>query len=450
MGDRASGNHTSMDQPGSARRGNPHQRHTDIGNRTVARFGGKADGTGLRQAAYGDANALNQLTFRTVPGAIVLTGSAPEALTLQGFIDGRPFSLDRQEGGLFFGEASAPNASWPVFAKCKVVGLNAGAVEDLVAGEQLLPQTPESFEYDADGNLTRDGRFTYTWDAENRLVAVETRREAFSAGAPKLRLVFGYDSDNRRFKKEVWQWDIPTAAFVLQSTSFFVYDGWNLIGELDAALAPQRLYQWGLDLSGSPQGAGGVGGLLAIRTVADGKTYYPAFDGNGNVMALVDAADGTVAANYEYGPCGEPLKATGPLAKLNPFRFSTKYHDEETGLVYYGFRYLGDGVWLSRDPAEESGGKHLYGFVRNRSVGAVDSNGLREYENYSGQEWYTPADALRDTSIVGTFTFEIRDYAENVANGSITVGVLVYRTGQLRLDYVDLSAKVLRGIEWVF
>ena len=40
------------------------------------------------------------------------------------------------------------------------------------------------------------------------------------------------------------------------------------------------------------------------------------------------------------------------MAKANPFRFSTKYQDDETGLVYYGHRYYdpSTGRWRSRDP----------------------------------------------------------------------------------------------------
>jgi YD repeat-containing protein len=30
----------------------------------------------------------------------------------------------------------------------------------------------QSFSYDGDGNLTNDGQFAYTWDAENRLKSV--------------------------------------------------------------------------------------------------------------------------------------------------------------------------------------------------------------------------------------------------------------------------------------
>jgi RHS repeat-associated protein len=59
------------------------------------------------------------------------------------------------------------------------------------------------------------------------------------------------------------------------------------------------------------------------------------------------------------GPFGEVIRATGPMAKGNPFRFSTKYQDDETDLLYYGYRYYNasTGRWLSRDPFEESGFK---------------------------------------------------------------------------------------------
>jgi RHS repeat-associated protein len=74
-------------------------------------------------------------------------------------------------------------------------------------------------------------------------------------------------------------------------------------------------------------------------------------DGNGNVAALVNADTGAVSAEYEYGPFGEPLRATGTIAKANPFRFSTKYFDVETGLENWGYRYGRIDIgWLSRDP----------------------------------------------------------------------------------------------------
>ncbi|HCL92873.1 MAG TPA: RHS repeat-associated core domain-containing protein [Verrucomicrobiota bacterium] len=96
---------------------------------------------------------------------------------------------------------------------------------------------------------------------------------------------------------------------------------------------------------------GGVGGLLAITDARQGS-HFCAYDGNGNVTALVKADGSGLTAQYEYGPFGEVLRATGPMAKANLFRFSTKYQDGETDLLYYGYRYYNasTGRWLSRDP----------------------------------------------------------------------------------------------------
>jgi RHS repeat-associated protein len=101
------------------------------------------------------------------------------------------------------------------------------------------------------------------------------------------------------------------------------------------------------------------------------------YDGNGNVAALVNAADGSVAAQYEYGPFGEVIRATGPLAFTNPFRFSSKYQDDETACLYYGLRFYNPSIarWLSRDPIAEKGGLNVYSFVRNNPVMLIDMLG---------------------------------------------------------------------------
>jgi len=66
------------------------------------------------------------------------------------------------------------------------------------------------------------------------------------------------------------------------------------------------------------------------------------------------------------------------MAKTNPFRFSTKYQDAETDLLYYGYRYYSasTGRWLSRDFIEEDGGFNLYGFVNSNPANSTDSLGL--------------------------------------------------------------------------
>src|SRR5581483_2917010 len=129
-------------------------------------------------------------------------------------------------------------------------------------------------------------------------------------------------------------------------------------------------------------GAGGVGGLLKVSYHgAQTTNCFVAYDGNGNVAALVNAADGSAVANYEYGPFGELLRATGPMARKNPLCFSTKFYDWESGNYYYGYRYYDPNVgkWFNRDQIGERGGKNLYGFVVNLPIMAVDSLGRQTF-----------------------------------------------------------------------
>jgi RHS repeat-associated protein len=179
----------------------------------------------------------------------------------------------------------------------------------------------------------------------------------------------------------------------------FLYDGWNLIAEyaLNASLSTLtlvRTYTWGLDIARTMSDAGGVGALLQITDHGTGRSFLPAYDGNGNVTALLNSSEttrivngvsttypaGSVAAAYEYSPFGEQLRADAPDSVVadQPFRFSTKYTDSETGLVYYGQRYYdpAQGRFVGRDPIEEKGGINLYAFVRNRPVNTVDVMGL--------------------------------------------------------------------------
>ncbi len=78
------------------------------------------------------------------------------------------------------------------------------------------------------------------------------------------------------------------------------------------------------------------------------------------------------------GPFGEVIRATGPMAKVNPLRFSTKYQDDDTDLLYYGYRYYNPstGRWISRDPAAEGAGANLLDFVANSPVSRIDAQGL--------------------------------------------------------------------------
>ena len=315
--------------------------YDNIGNRNWAKFGGDTNGNNLQTISY-TANSLNQYTGITTPGSLEIIGAAlaTNPVTVNGGV------ADRR-GEYFHWEISVANTNQPVWQNVTNV---AGTFTK--TGGAVFPANAPTLAYDADGNLSFDGIWSYQWDGENRLVAMwMTNGIANLAPTNQLRLDFAYDYMGRRVQKIVSTWG--TTNFVAQSTNRFVYDGWNLLAVVNPQSAILQSFVWGQDVSGTMTDAGGVGGLLMASI--SGTNCFAAYDGNGNITSLINATDKSLAARYEYSPYGELLRATGQFARQNSFRFSTKFLDEESGLVYYGYRYYSpfSGRWLSKDPSGE-------------------------------------------------------------------------------------------------
>lgn len=342
-----------------------------IGNRTSSKSGGDASGQNLRQTTYpGGANLLNQHLGRVNPSSADVVGAALPSATVT--VNSLP-TLRR--GEYFRGEASISASSTPVSQTVSIASTTGGTT----TGKLLWPSASETPQFDADGNLVADSLWSYEWDAENRLIRVTSQGNVPTDFRKRIR--FDYDWLGRRIQKSVQVWDSNINNYSSAETvTRFVYDGQNLVGQLDGGGALQLSFTWGPDVADSRQGAGGVGGLLSVRSHTGSTTgvYYCTYDGSGNVVGLVARSSGDTAATYEYGPFGEVIRATGPMAALNPIRFSSKYTDDETGLVYYGYRFYSPtaGRWVSRDPSQESGGLNLYGFVLNDPVNRIDPDGL--------------------------------------------------------------------------
>jgi RHS repeat-associated protein len=228
----------------------------------------------------------------------------------------------------------------------------------------------------------------------------------------------------------------------------FLYDAWNLLAEIDmspslpVSSSPRllRSYAWGYDLSGSEQGAGGVGGLVLVSSPssilhppsanASGSTLAPAYDGNGNIHAYLDCATGSPTQRMEYDAFGNEMTLDSVLegnattaSTTNhevPFRFSTKYTDSETGLSYYGYRYYSAemGRWPSRDPIGERGGINLYGMIGNDAVNRVDVLGLQP--SIEVQPKQAPKECCDKKGVKATNCFEIIIWAS--AGGSMAFG----------------------------
>ena len=109
-------------------------------------------------------------------------------------------------------------------------------------------------------------------------------------------------------------------------------------------------------------------------------------------MAVLDAT-GNKVAEYAYDPYGAPAATSGSTDQ--PYRYSTKMYDADTGLYYFGYRFYSPdlGRWINRDPLGVRGGLNLYAYALNNPLRYVDVDGLAPKDKLFGLpkrfwDWY--------------------------------------------------------------
>jgi YD repeat-containing protein len=113
-----------------------------------------------------------------------------------------------------------------VFKSNTVTRMTTSKQYDFLNRLSSISSTPSNaftYQYNADGNLLSDRRWTNTWDAENRLVGLTSLSTAPSGS--KLQLAFAYDYMGRRIQKTVYTNN--GTSYIGEYTNKFAYDGWN-------------------------------------------------------------------------------------------------------------------------------------------------------------------------------------------------------------------------------
>ena len=320
-------------------------------------------------------NNLNQYTARTNHGHLLVEGTSTNA-TVKVYETGSTEDTATRKNNYYFRDWDPDTTS--TASDYPEINIKEGTrVSD--TKNAWIPAVSESPTYDANGNLTGDVLWSYTYDEENRLITMTETSAAATAGFPDTTITFKYDYLGRRVEKKV------VRGTTTESHLRFVWRGWLLVAELNAASnnALVKTYTWGPDISGSFGGAGGNGGVLIFRdhTRTDNESFFPAYDAQGNVTGLIDTSGNLVAA-YEYDPFGKLIRYAGTRSTSMSLLYGTKYLDMETGLIYYGHRYYDprQGRFINRDPIGEEGGINLYGMVGNNPVNWVDYLGLCDSE----------------------------------------------------------------------
>ncbi len=230
-----------------------------------------------------------------------------------------------------------------------------------------------TYTYDNNGNLRTKSvggqTTTYSWDIKDRLVRIDFPDGTFAA--------YTYDAMGRRVSKR-------DRAGTL---TYYVYNGLNLAQELDAAGTAVASYVHdGLD--------------RPLSMTRGGATYYYIYDQLGSVVGLTDGA-GVLVVSYRFDPWGNVIATGGSNPNLaNPFRFTGREFDAESGLYFYRLRYYDPqvGRFISRDPLRTiTREPNAYAYVSNNPVSASDPQGL-DTEN---RRWWQTIVGIGTGLVVG-------------------------------------------------
>lgn len=194
-------------------------------------------------------------------------------------------------------------------------------------------------------NPDAEGR-SFAWAYENRLTQVVVLGQ--NGSTPNFR----YTPFGRRIQKSG-----PLG------TTNYLYDGFTLIEGIDSS--GNALARYAQDQ--------GIDEPLA--ELSSSTTSYYEQDGLNSVSSLSNGS-GALANTFTYDSFGTLTASTGTLS--NPFQYTGREFDQETGLYFYRARYFDQnlGRFISGDPVGFRGQDiNLYRYVKNQPSGFVDPSG---------------------------------------------------------------------------
>jgi RHS repeat-associated protein len=147
-------------------------------------------------------------------------------------------------------------------------------------------------------------------------------------------------------------------------TMNYLYDGWDLIEEVDNGGNVLARYN---DRVGFDQ---------PLSMLRSGAASFYQSDAIGSITSL-SSSSGALANTYSYDSFGKLTASTGTLT--NPFQFTGREIDPETGIYEYRMRYYdpNSGRFSSEDPIGFIGGGNFYVYVLNNPANWDDPFGLQ-------------------------------------------------------------------------
>ncbi len=244
--------------------------------------------------------------------------------------------------------------------------------------------------YDDNGNLVENDRFQFAYDEENRLTAVLRKADGRTVGQ------YRYDALGRRISK------VADPATTPLETLFF-YDGARVVEEQNPSAVTLATYVYG----------NYIDDVLTMNR--SGQDLFFHANSLHSVAALTDDA-AQVVERYDYDAygtvtvtdgAGDPLPisswGTASSSVENPYMFTGRRFDEETGLYHYRNRMYDSvaGRFLQRDPKGYFDGMNLYEYVSGSPVNLLDPLGLNGFRK-KGSWFRMDGDTRPDGSVIKT------------------------------------------------
>ncbi len=217
-----------------------------------------------------------------------------------------------------------------------------------------LASTAQTF--DTNGSLTTSHTgMTLSWQEGNGRLDQTVVPSGATAGIEGTN-DYGYDADNKRLWKK-----ITRNSSVVEHT-VYIYAGLNCIAEYGvgtAASSPEQEYIYGQSIDS----------LLMIAHDNNTERLNVLRNQQWSVAGLAKDSDGTVAETYSYDVFGKRtvLAANGTTVRTtssynNPFGYTSRRHDDESGLMYYRARYYDPDTneFVSQDPLGYVDGYSMY------------------------------------------------------------------------------------------
>jgi RHS repeat-associated protein len=217
--------------------------------------------------------------------------------------------------------------------------------------------------YDDNGNLLDDGKRIYTYDAGNRLRSVSGKSDG------SLIAIYNYDALGRRIAKSV------SNSGDLDGITEFLYDGWQVIEEIQDGMTQQYVYGLGIDEPLTLDRDFGSDGSID-------ESFFYHQDGKGYVSALTNES-GEMVEEITYDAFGKPSILQSEVG--NTYLFNGRRYESEVDLYYNRARFYNaeQGRFIQRDPIGNFGDTpnlgNAYGYVGNSPTSFSDPSGaMRE------------------------------------------------------------------------